>query len=115
MAEELAAETMIVRRHCEALSPTSRHFVDRGVRPHFTLRSTNDERVMQMVAAGLAITVMPVSYAWPGMAHVALKDFRERRVLGLLYGPRALELRGAPMLKALAAALIQGNSSELSP
>jgi len=39
----------------------------------------------------------------------------ERRVLGLLYGPRALELRGAPMLEAMAEALIQGNSSELSP
>jgi hypothetical protein len=43
------------------------------------------------------------------------KDFMERRVLGLLYGPRALELRGAPMLEAMAEALIQGNSSELSP
>jgi LysR substrate binding domain. len=73
MAEELAAETMIVRRHCEALSTASHHFVDRGVRPHFTLRSTNDERVMQMVAACLAITVMPVSYAWPGMARGALQ------------------------------------------
>ena len=49
-AEELASETMIVRRHCEALSATSRYFVDRGVRPHFALRSTNDERVMQMVS-----------------------------------------------------------------
>lgn len=104
-AEELAAETMIVRRHCEALSATSRHFVDRGVRPHFTLRSTNDERVMQMVAAGLGITVMPDSYRWPGMARVALKDFAERRCVGFLYGARAAGLRGAPMLEALAEAL----------
>lgn len=104
-AEELAAETMIVRRHCEALSATSRHFVDRGVRPHFTLRSTNDERVMQMVAAGLAITVMPDSYRWPGMARAALKDFGELRRVGFLYGARATGLRGAPMLEALAAAL----------
>src|SRR3546814_8906525 len=29
-AEELASETMIVRRHCEALSATSRYFVDRS-------------------------------------------------------------------------------------
>src|SRR3546814_17658359 len=55
-AEELASETMIVRRHCEALSATSRYFVDRGVRPHFALRSTNEigrascrERVCQYV------------------------------------------------------------------
>ncbi|WP_313808936.1 LysR family transcriptional regulator [Sphingobium sp.] len=104
-AEELAAETMIVRRHCEALSATSRYFVDRGVRPHFAFRSTNDERVMQMVAAGLGITVMPDSYRWPGMARVALKDFGERRCVGLIYGARATGLREAPMLAALVAAL----------
>ncbi|WP_242126246.1 LysR substrate-binding domain-containing protein [Sphingobium sp. Sx8-8] len=106
-AEELAAETMIVRRHCEALSATSRHFVDRGVRPHFTLRSTNDERVMQMVAAGLGITVMPDSYRWPGMTRVALRDFGERRSVGFLYGARAAGLRDTPVLKALAAALAE--------
>src|SRR3546814_9547504 len=103
--EELAAETMIVRRHCEALSATSRYFVDRGVRPHFALRSTNDERVMQMVAVGLGITVMPDSYRWPGMARVALKDFGERRTVGFLYGARAAGLREAPALKALVASL----------
>ncbi|WP_327752746.1 LysR family transcriptional regulator [Sphingobium sp. SJ10-10] len=104
-AEELAAETMIVRRHCEALSATSRYFVDRGVRPHFAFRSTNDERVMQMVASGLGITVMPDSYRWPGMARVALKDFSERRRVGFLYGPRAAALQGTPVLKALETAL----------
>lgn len=104
-AEELGAETMIVRRHCEALSATSRYFVDRGVRPHFAFRSTNDERVMQMVAAGLGITVMPDSYRWPGMARVALKDFGERRRVGFLYGARAAGLRGVPVLKALEAVL----------
>lgn len=104
-AEELAAETMIVRRHCEALSATSRHFVDRGVRPHFTLRSTNDERVMQMVAAGLGITVMPESYRWPGMVRAALRDFGERRCVGFLYGARATGLRGTAVLEALERAL----------
>ncbi|WP_255265395.1 LysR family transcriptional regulator, partial [Sphingobium chlorophenolicum] len=104
-AEELAAETMIVRRHCEALSATSRYFVDRGVRPHFAFRSTNDERVMQMVAAGLGITVMPNSYRWPGMVRVALKDFGERRRVGFLYGARAAALRGTPVLEALAGVL----------
>lgn len=104
-AEELAAETMIVRRHCEALSATSRYFVDRGVRPHFAFRSTNDERVMQMVASGLGITVMPDSYRWPGMTQVALKDFGERRCVGFLYGARAAGLRGSPVLEALETAL----------
>ncbi|CCW16250.1 Hydrogen peroxide-inducible genes activator [Sphingobium indicum BiD32] len=104
-AEELAGEVMIVRRHCEALSATSRYFVDRGVRPHFAFRATNDERVMQMVAAGLGVTVMPMGYGWPGMARAALKDFGERRTVGLLFSPRAQGLSRAlpPILMALEA------------
>ena len=85
-AEELAGETMIVRRHCEVLSETSRFFVERGVRPHFALRSTNDERVMQMVCAGLGVTVMPVSYRAPDMAHLHMAGFDFRRTLGLQFG-----------------------------
>jgi len=106
-AEELAGEVMIVRRHCEALSATSRYFVDRGVRPHFAFRATNDERVMQMVAAGLGVTVMPMGYGWPGMARAELKDFGERRTVGLLFSPRAQALNRAlpPILTALEAAV----------
>jgi DNA-binding transcriptional LysR family regulator len=104
-AEELAGEVMIVRRHCEALSATSRYFVDRGVRPHFAFRATNDERVMQMVAAGLGVTVMPMGYDWPGMARAGLKDFGVRRTVGLLFSPRAQGLAQAlpPILTALEA------------
>jgi len=61
-AEALGGETMIARRHCEALAATSRHFTERGVRPFFAMRSTNDERVLAMVAAGLGLTLMPESY-----------------------------------------------------
>lgn len=100
-AEELAADNMIVRRHCEALSATSRHFVDRGVRPHFTLRSTNDERVMQMVATGLGVTVMPDSYAWPGMVRVKLRHFDPRRTIALLGGAANAEVGRTALLAAL--------------
>lgn len=110
-AEQLAGSTMIVRRHCEALSATSRYFVDRGIRPHFALRSTNDERVMQMVAAGLGVTVMPLSYRWPGMVHIRLKDFTERRTIGFLFGPRAVRMREEPLpiLTAIQTALAKRN------
>ncbi len=83
--EDLAGETMIVRRHCELLSETSRYFVERGVRPHFALRTTNDERAVQMVAAGLGITVMPDSYRGEGIRHIPLAGFGHRRRLGLLF------------------------------
>lgn len=103
-AEELADNVMILRRHCEALSETSRHFTDRGVRPHFALRTTNDERVLQMVAVGLGITVMPESYAYPGVARAQLSGFLVRRTVGLLYGHHGehLHTEPPPLLRALA-------------
>lgn len=106
-AEELSSETMIVRRHCELLSETSRYFVERGVRPHFALRSTNDERVVQLIAAGLGITVMPDSYAQPGLAMLKLAGFDHRRTLGFLFSHEAehLQVDPHPLLAAIRAEL----------
>lgn len=106
-AEDLSAETMIVRRHCEALSETSRHFLERGVRPHFALRSTNDERVMQMVCAGLGVTVMPDCYHAPGMASVKMAGFTLQRVLGFQFAHEAEHLYAEPhaLLDAVRAVL----------
>ncbi len=84
--EALAEETMIVRRHCEALSAVSRHFTDRGVRPHFSFRSTNDDRVLSMVRVGLGITVMPECFRSADIARPKLADFDLQREIGLLYG-----------------------------
>ncbi|WP_404476868.1 LysR family transcriptional regulator [Novosphingobium sp. BL-52-GroH] len=92
-AEALSKDIMIVRRHCEALSETSRHFTDRAVRPHFAYKSTNDERVLQMVEAGLGITVMPETYHAPGVARPRLEGFTLRRTIGLIYGPAAEALQ----------------------
>lgn len=107
-AEALADQTMIVRRHCEMLSDTSRHFIERGVRPHFAYRSTNDERVLHLVAAGLGITVMPAGYAHPGVARPRLAGFDVRRHIGLIYGPQAETLPTDPpaFVQALRAAAV---------
>jgi DNA-binding transcriptional LysR family regulator len=86
-AETLAQETMIVRRHCEVLSETSRHFTERGVRPRFSYRSTNDDRALALVRAGLGITVMPESYAAEGEAWPRLAGFGQRRTIGLMLAP----------------------------
>lgn len=84
--EALADNVMIVRRHCEVLSETSRYFTERGVRPHFAMRTTNDERVLQMVAAGIGVTVMPQSYRHPGVVQPRLSGFDVRRTLGWQFG-----------------------------
>lgn len=80
--EQLTSEVMIVRRHCEALSETSRFFTERGIRPHFALRSTNDERVIQMVAAGLGLTIMPCCYESPKIVRPLLTGFSIKRTIG---------------------------------
>lgn len=105
-ADEIAGETMIVRRHCEALAATSRYFTDRGVRPPFALRDTNDERVLQMVAAGLGLTVMPERYVHDGVARPRLAGFTIRRSVGFLFGrDGGAALADAPLLRAVEAAL----------
>lgn len=95
-AETLADHTMIVRRHCEMLSDTSRHFIERGVRPHFAYRATNDERVLQLVAAGLGITVMPDCYIRDDVTRPKLAGFDVRRTIGLVFGVQSEGLAGTP-------------------
>lgn len=84
-AEEVAGETMIARRSCEVLADTSRFFTERGVRPPFSLRSPNDDKVMAMVRAGLGITVAPASLGREGVAMPELAGFDARREIGLLF------------------------------
>ncbi|MGK2911979.1 MAG: LysR family transcriptional regulator [Sphingobium sp.] len=91
-AHALTDEVMIVRRHCEVLSDTSKYFTERGIRPHFAYRSTNDERVCQMVASGIGITVMPDCFAWPGVSRPRLTGFSVKRTIGLLLGGKSAEL-----------------------
>ena len=86
-AEELADEPMIVRRHCELLAETSRHFTARGVRPFFPARTTSEERALSYVRAGLGITIMPDCFEGAGVARCPLKDFDFRRDIGLVYAP----------------------------
>lgn len=102
-AEELSDETMIVRRHCEVLTETSRHFTERGVRPFFAFRGTNDEQVLTLVQAGLGLTVMPASYSLDGVVRPRLAGFDLRRHLGLLFAAHAdaVQHTASPMLDAI--------------
>jgi len=100
-AAELAGEPMIVRRHCELLSETSRHFTARGVRPFFPARVTSDDRALRLVRAGLGITVMPDCFEGPGIARPRLADFPHSRDVGLLFGAQAKALRDRPAVRLL--------------
>jgi DNA-binding transcriptional LysR family regulator len=88
---DLAGQVMIVRRHCEALSATSRYFTSRGVRPRFSFRGANDDRVVALVRAGLGLTVLPQSLLTPDLAGVALAGFGLTRRIALVVGEQAGE------------------------
>lgn len=84
-ADDLADSVMMVRRQCEALSETSRYFTERGVRPFFAYRSSDDDRVMSMVVAGVGLTVTPQSHRVPGVWQARLDGFNLKRKIGLVY------------------------------
>jgi len=110
-AEEIGGETMIVRRHCEALAETSRFFTSRGVRPFMAARTTNDERAIAYVRAGLGITVMPRCFLEPGVAMSALAGFEIRRSIGFRFAPDSVgRLAGSAMFERFAESIRDSNA-----
>lgn len=81
--EDLANDSMIVRSRCEVLSETSRHFTDRNVRPPLVYRTSQDERALAMVGAGVGITVMPDSYHADDVVRIPMAGFNPRRTVAL--------------------------------
>lgn len=86
-ADQVASETMFVRRDCEVLAEVSRYFTGRGIRPFMSTRTTSEERAIAYVRAGLGITVMPRSFATHGITLVPLAGFPITRSVGLLVDP----------------------------
>jgi DNA-binding transcriptional LysR family regulator len=87
--EQLADNVMIVRRHCELLSETSRYFTAHGVRPFFAARTTSEDRALALVRRGLGVTVMPDCFRHPGVVRPSLADFAFTRTIGVVFAPHA--------------------------
>ena len=99
---DVAEETMIVRRHCEALAETSRFFTARGVRPFMAARTVSDDRALTYVRAGLGMTVMPLSFASEGIAMIPLTGFDPTRRVGVLVAnDSASRIEGSVMVAAI--------------
>lgn len=86
-AEQVAGETMFVRRDCEILAEVSRYFTSRGVRPFMSARVTSEERAQAYVRAGLGLTVMPRSFLSPGLVIIPLAGFGFTRSIEILTDP----------------------------
>jgi DNA-binding transcriptional LysR family regulator len=112
-AEDVSGETMIVRRHCEALSDISRHFTSRGVRPFMAARTTNDDRAAAYVRAGLGITVMPRCFMGDGIAMPSLSGFTAQRAIGFLVEPEsARRLDGSESLNCFGEAIREAHRQQ---
>lgn len=106
-AEELADNPMIVRRQCELLSDTSRHFTARGVRPFFPARTLSDDRALDYVRTGLGVTIMPDCFKSEGVVRPKMADFHFTRDIGLLFGHHVdrTGVRGDDVISTLVASL----------
>jgi DNA-binding transcriptional LysR family regulator len=100
--EELAETPIMIRRHCEVLSETSKHCVERGVRPFVSFRGTSDYQILVLVRAGFGATIMPASYTMKGVVRPFMTGFGLTRRIGLLYSPHAEHLKhgGSETLKS---------------
>lgn len=85
LAEQLARDRMVVRRHCEALPEISRFFTNHGVRPRFVLKTTSDQRTLAVVRSGAGIGMMPEGFSDPEVRFVRVRDFDLQREIGILY------------------------------
>lgn len=93
----LRGDTVLVRRHCEALADISSFFTSHGMRPKIAARTTSDERALAFVRLGLGIAIMPASFASPGVVMTGIAGFRRTRDIGVQVLPhnrRLLEERG---------------------
>lgn len=107
-AEEVAAETMFVRRDCEVLADVSRHFTSRGIRPFMSARTCNEDRAISYVRSGLGITMMPVCFAADRVSLIPLAGFGQVRTVGVMLHPGKPDLLDrSAALPALATALVE--------
>jgi DNA-binding transcriptional LysR family regulator len=84
--EDLANEVMVARRSCEILSETSDFFTARGIRPHFLMRSANEDRCLALVREGFAVTTGPTSLAVDGIVARPMEGYTFSRSLGVIAG-----------------------------
>lgn len=103
LAEGLARDRMILRRHCEALPEINRFFVEHGVRPRFVLKTSSDERVLAAIRSGVGIGMMPESFATGTERFVPVRDFELVREVGLLHAgePQVSHADASPFVRLM--------------
>lgn len=111
--EDLVNDPMIVRRHCELLSETSRFFTARGIRPFFPARTMSDARALSYVRAGLGVTIMPECFRESGVVRIPLDGFDFTRDIGLVFAPHSdtQALASSPLVNSLINSIVASQAA----
>ena len=83
--DDLRGVPFVARPHCEVHARGRRVLAGHGIRPHTAAATNNDERALDLVAAGLGAALMPECYAAPGVAMAPCAGLDFDRRLGLTW------------------------------
>lgn len=71
----------VLRTSCEARRATQDIMSDRGIRTKVIARTAQDDRALNLVAAGVGVALMPALFSSPGVARVPISDLPITRTL----------------------------------
>lgn len=109
---DIEDEPFILREHCERSREAWEVLTVRGTRLRIVLRTGQERRALDLVAAGLGVTIAPVSLTAESrapVARVAIEDLGLTRTVGMHLSPSLDEATARPLLGAvdgLASALL---------
>lgn len=71
---DIHGENFILRTTCEARSATEEILRSRGIRTKVVARTAQDDRALNLVAAGIGLALMPALFAAPSVTRVRVPD-----------------------------------------
>lgn len=80
---DLHDEPMIVRAGCEALNETMKTLSGRGIKPKIVYVTDQDDRALNLVAAGLGVAFVPELFETPNVTKLKIADLSTSRTIVL--------------------------------
>lgn len=72
-------EKFVLRTSCEARRATQDILSSQSIRPRLVARTSQDDRALELVAAGIGVALMPALFAAPGVIRVPISDYQMNR------------------------------------
>ncbi|MCC5857820.1 MAG: LysR family transcriptional regulator [Ectothiorhodospiraceae bacterium] len=80
---DLHGQPFVLRTNCELLPESNQVFKGKGVRPHIVARTARESLALDLVIAGIGLTLLPASLACERVTRIPVEDFERNRQLGL--------------------------------